>query len=107
MDESFSRTGFLYGMAFVLAIGKACTLLIWRTLPKPRPPLRQDLAEAWHRRRTRTRIRAASPLHDPQHLTDGGRADGSQTQNTGSPIPPARAERADEITTPNASPKPL
>ena len=51
MDESFSRTGFLYGMAFVLATSKARTLLIWRTLPKPRPPLQQELIEAWHRRR--------------------------------------------------------
>ena len=46
MDESFSRVGLLYGMAFVLAVGKACTLLIWRTLPKPRPPLRHELLEA-------------------------------------------------------------
>jgi hypothetical protein len=46
MDESFSRTGFVCGMAFVLAVRKACTLLIWRTLPKPRPPLRQELLSA-------------------------------------------------------------
>jgi hypothetical protein len=57
IDESFSRVGLLYGMAFVLAVGKACTLLIWRTLPKPRPPLRQELLEAWHHRRTHVRGR--------------------------------------------------
>jgi hypothetical protein len=34
MDESFSPTVFLYGMALVLAVGKAFTLTIWRTLPK-------------------------------------------------------------------------
>ena len=57
MDESFSRVGLLYGMAFVLAVGKACTLMIWRTLPKPRPPLRQELLEAWRHRRTHVRAR--------------------------------------------------
>jgi hypothetical protein len=46
MDESFSPVIFLYGMALVAAVGKAFTLLIWRTLPKPRPPLRQEMLEA-------------------------------------------------------------
>ena len=44
---------FLYGMAPVVAVGKAFTLLIWRTLPKPRPPLRQEMLEAWRRRKAR------------------------------------------------------
>jgi hypothetical protein len=35
MDESFSPTIFLYGMALVLAVGKAFTLTIWRTLQSP------------------------------------------------------------------------
>jgi hypothetical protein len=53
MDESFSPVIFVYGMALVVAVGKAFTLLIWRTLPKPRPPLRQEMLEAWHRRKAR------------------------------------------------------
>ena len=50
MDESFSPTIFLYGMALVLAVGKAFTLTIWRTLPKPRPRLRQEMLQAWKNR---------------------------------------------------------
>jgi hypothetical protein len=46
MDESFSPVIFLYGMALVLAVSKACPLFIWRALPKPRPPLRQTMIEA-------------------------------------------------------------
>jgi hypothetical protein len=53
MDESFSPVLFVYGMALVVAVGKAFTLLIWRTLPKPRPPLRQEILEAWQRRKAR------------------------------------------------------
>jgi len=51
MDESFSPTIFLYGMALILAVGKAFTLTIWRTLPKPRPGLRQEMLQAWKNRR--------------------------------------------------------
>jgi hypothetical protein len=43
MDESFSPMIFIYGLAFILGVGKACTLLIWRTLPRPRPGLRQEV----------------------------------------------------------------
>jgi hypothetical protein len=53
MDESFSPVIFVYGMALVVAVGTAFTLLIWRTLPKPRPPLRQELLKAWRRRKAR------------------------------------------------------
>jgi hypothetical protein len=53
MGDSFSPVIFLYGMALVIAVSKAFTLLIWRTLPKPRPPLRQEVLEAWHRRKAR------------------------------------------------------
>ncbi|WP_134495971.1 hypothetical protein [Microvirga pakistanensis] len=83
MDDSFSRTGLIYGMALVLAIGKACTLLIWRTLPKPRPPVRQELAEAWRRRRTRMQVdaKAASAPQDPHPVANDGMADTSQTEN--------------------------
>ncbi|MBD2750398.1 hypothetical protein IC232_27445 [Microvirga sp. BT688] len=51
MDESFSPTVFLYGMALILAVGKAFTLTIWRTLPKPRLGLRQEMLQAWKNRR--------------------------------------------------------
>ena len=37
MGESFSIVIFVYGMGLVLGVGKACTLLIRRTLPRPRP----------------------------------------------------------------------
>jgi hypothetical protein len=53
MSESFSPVIFVYGMALVIAVGKAFTLLIWRTLPKPRAPLRQEMLEAWQRRKAR------------------------------------------------------
>ena len=65
MAESFSPVIFLYGMAIVLAVSKACTLFIWRALPKPRPPLRQEMIETWRRRKTR--IRASDVARpDPQ-----------------------------------------
>ncbi len=76
MDESFSPVIFLYGLAVIVAVGKACTLFIWRTLPKPRPPLRQEVTEAWRRRKAR--VQAAKKLvHETQktfsapHPTDG------------------------------------
>lgn len=54
MDDSFSPVIFMYGMALVLGVGKACTLLIWRTLPRSRPGLRQEAVAAWQRRTRRT-----------------------------------------------------
>ena len=83
MDESFSRTGLIYGMALVLAIGKACTLLIWRTLPQSRPGLRREAMEAWQRWTQRTSLKAATdqPSGDPasQALTSAQAArDGSR-----------------------------
>ena len=63
MDEGFSPVIFLYGLAIILGVSKACTLLIWRTLARPRPGLRQDLKEAWQHRNLRT------PLENrPDHL---------------------------------------
>ena len=67
MDESFSPTIFLYGMALVLAVGKAFTLTIWRTLPKPRPGLRQEMLQAWRNRRLRKQI-AASSVQPPVNV---------------------------------------
>jgi hypothetical protein len=64
MNESFSPTVFLYGMALVLAVGKAFTLTIWRTLPKPRPGLRQEMLQAWENRRLRKQA-VASPVRHP------------------------------------------
>jgi hypothetical protein len=51
MVENFSPVIFLYGMAIVLAVSKAFTMMIWRTLPKARTPLREEVLEAWTRRR--------------------------------------------------------
>ena len=65
MDESFSPVIFLYGLAVIVAVGKACTLFIWRTLPKPRPPLRQEVTEAWQRRKAHVRA-AKEPVHETQ-----------------------------------------
>jgi hypothetical protein len=53
VDESFSPVILIYGLAIVLGVSKACTLLIWRTLPRPRPGLRQELRDAWQRRTLR------------------------------------------------------
>jgi hypothetical protein len=64
MDESFSPAIFVYGMALVLGVGKAFMLLIWRTLARPMPGLRQDLREAWHRRTGRT-SRNGTAGHQP------------------------------------------
>jgi hypothetical protein len=80
MSESFSPVIFLYGMALVVAVGKAFTLLIWRTLPKPRPPLRQEMMEAWQRRR-KARVQAAkeaalepqNPLPTVEAVPSGGK----------------------------------
>jgi hypothetical protein len=64
MDESFSPVILIYGLALILGVGKACTLLIWRTLPKPRPGLRQEVREAW-RRRTQRMSLEKTPEHPP------------------------------------------
>ena len=63
MDESFSPTIFLYGMALVLAVGKAFTLTIWRTLPKPRIGLRPEMLQAWNNRRLRKQAATSSVQH--------------------------------------------
>ncbi len=76
MDESASPVILLYALAVIVAVGKACTLFIWRTLPKPRPPLRQEVTEAWQRRKARIRA-AKEAVQEPQetpfnlHPTDG------------------------------------
>ncbi len=40
MDKSFSPVILIYGLAVILGVGKSCTLMIWRTLSRPRPSLR-------------------------------------------------------------------
>jgi cytochrome b561 len=65
MSEGFSPVIFLYGMALVVAMGKAFTLLIWRTLPKPRPPLRQEMLEAWQRRTARVQAAKEAAREKP------------------------------------------
>src|ERR671912_2710100 len=67
MDESFSPTIFLYGIALVLAVGKAFTLTIWRTLPKPRPGLRQEMLQAWKNRRLQKQA-ITSSVQQPQSV---------------------------------------
>jgi hypothetical protein len=47
MGEGFSSVLFLYGIVVVLAVGKACTRLIWRTLPRPGLPVRQETRQTW------------------------------------------------------------
>ncbi len=79
MDESFSPTIFLYGMALILAVGKAFTLTIWRTLPKPRPGLRQEMLQAWKNRRLQKQAatnavqppRKEPTADDPLRTADG------------------------------------
>ncbi|EIM30154.1 hypothetical protein MicloDRAFT_00004130 [Microvirga lotononidis] len=79
MTESFSPVILLYGMAIILAVGKACTLFIWQALPKPRPPLRQEMIEVW--RGWRTRIRASDVARpDPQGPASDQRPDVSASE---------------------------
>ena len=83
MDESFSPTIFLYGMALVLAVGKAFTLTIWRTLPKPRPGLRQEMLQAWRNRRLRKQIAASSfqpPANEPTADDPSRAAEGAKRE---------------------------
>jgi hypothetical protein len=49
MGESFSPVILLDGIAIVLAVSKACTLFSWQSLPKPRPPLRQEIGHGGRR----------------------------------------------------------
>ncbi len=67
MDKSFSPVILIYGLAVILGVGKACTLLIWRTLSRSRPGLRHEVREAWRRRTQRI-----SPGKTPDHPTGGG-----------------------------------
>jgi hypothetical protein len=69
MDESFSPTIFLYGMALVLAVGKAFTLTIWRTLTKPRPGLRHEMLQAWKDRSLRKQATAIQVQHPREEQT--------------------------------------
>jgi hypothetical protein len=78
MDESVSPVMLLYGLAVIVAVGKACTLFIWRTLPKPRPPLRQEMIEAWQRRKARVRQRKSRFMSPKRHPS-------TRTQQTASP----------------------
>src|SRR5215213_4409506 len=83
MDESFSPTIFLYGMALVLAVGKAFTLTIWRILPKPRLRLRQKMLQAWKNCRLRKQAatspvqhrRSEQTIDDPLRDAEGAKAE--------------------------------
>src|SRR5215218_6522268 len=91
MDESFSPTIFLYGMALVLAVGKAFTLTIWRTLPKPRPGLRQEILETWKRRRLQKQAPMSPAKHPRSEQTMDNTlrdADGAEAEpHTAAPTP--------------------
>jgi hypothetical protein len=65
MDESVSPVIFVYGMALVLGVGKACTLLIWQSLARPRPGLQQELRDAWHRRTQRPSLKQMTESQAP------------------------------------------
>ena len=92
MDESFSPTILLYGMALVLAVGKAFTLTIWRTLPKPRPGLRQEILQAWKNRRLQ-RQAATSPI---QHHRSEQTVDDALRDAEGSKAEPHATVQAPE-----------
>jgi hypothetical protein len=88
MNESFSPVIFLYGMALVLGVSKACTQLIWRTLARPRPGLRQELRDAWL---DRNRTQPASLKPRPQSQAPGLEA------TTPDRVPEAEAEHTSLI----------
>ena len=69
MDEIFSSTIFLYGMALELAVGKAFTLTIWRTLAKSRPGLRQEMVQGRKDRRRRKQAAACQVQHPRKEPT--------------------------------------
>jgi hypothetical protein len=64
MVENFSPVIFLYGMAIVLAVSKVFTMTIWRTLPKPRPPRREEVLGAWTRRRPHNPAAKGAAAHE-------------------------------------------
>jgi hypothetical protein len=72
MVENFSPVIFLYGMAIVLAVGKAFTMTIWRTLPKSRPPIREEILEAWTLRRLQSASAKVAAAHEQGGSTAGG-----------------------------------
>jgi hypothetical protein len=61
MDESFSPTLFLYGMALILAVGKAFTLTILADPPETQTKLAAKMLQAWRNRRLRKQA-AMSPV---------------------------------------------
>ena len=96
MDEGFSPTIFLYGMALVFAVGKAFTLTIWRTLPKPRPGLRHEMLQAWKDRRVWKQAAASRAQHpqsaqtaeDPLREAEGEPSASRPAPEQGSPTQP-------------------
>jgi hypothetical protein len=61
MGEGFSSVLFLFGIVVVLEVGKACTRLIWRTLPKPGPHVRHAQGAMTSRAIPRTGNPSAPP----------------------------------------------
>ncbi|ANY82689.1 hypothetical protein BB934_31010 (plasmid) [Microvirga ossetica] len=94
MDESFSPTIFLYGMALVFAVGKAFTLTIWRTLPKPRPGLKHEMLQAWKKRRFQKQA-AKNAVEHPRSEWTADNPLSSTNEATGEPhaaAPPPEKE---------------
>jgi hypothetical protein len=102
MDESFSPTIFLYGMALVLAVGKAFTLTIWRTLPKPRLGLRQEMLQAWKNRRLWKQAAASQEQHPRSERT----ADNPLRNAEGEPPATMPAPEQGSPTHPRSNPTP-
>jgi hypothetical protein len=95
MDEDFSLVIFVYGMAIVLAVGKAFTLWIWSALPKPRPPLRQEVLEAWQRRKARLRAEKAA-VNQPRRPPSADETPGDTSAVEGGPTPASPASSTNE-----------
>src|SRR6478735_8857867 len=106
MDESFSPTIFLYGMALVFAVGKAFTMTIWRTLPKPRPGLRHEMLQAWKKRRLQKQA-AKNAVQHPQSEQTPDNPLSSTNEAKGEPHAAAPTPKKDAMLhpRPNANPE--
>ncbi len=106
MEGSFSPAIFLYGMALVFAVGKAFTLTIWRTLPKPRPGLWQEIRQAWNDRRLRKKVASSRSKH-PQNGQTADNSLSSTNEAKGEPHAAAPTPEKDAMLQPkpNANPE--
>jgi hypothetical protein len=106
MDESFSPAIFLYGMALVFAVGKAFTLTIWRTPPRPRPGLRQEMPHAWKDRRLWKQVAASRSKHPQKEQTaDNPLANTNEAKGEPHAAAPTPEKDAVRQPRPNANPE--